>query len=106
MMEQQVNEQQWTTGSAETSSQQQQQQQLNSFQHSMVAQERDINRLETQVDEQKKLRLNDAKQVEAKAAKIKEWVTNKLREVTPPQHPLAPPPPTIAGRSLAPAGRN
>ena len=49
----------------------------------MVAKERDINRLETQVDEQKKLRLNDAKQVEAKAAKIKEWVTNKLREVTP-----------------------
>lgn len=42
--------------------------------------ERDvINRLEGQVDEQRKLRLNDAKLVEAKAAKIKEWVTNKLR---------------------------
>ena len=76
IMEQQLNEQQWTP--SETTSQQ-----LNSFQHTMVAKERDINRLETQVDEQKKLRLNDAKQVEAKAAKIKEWVTNKLREVTP-----------------------
>ena len=41
-----------------------------------------IHRLEGQVDEQRKMRLNDARQVEAKAAKIKEWVTNKLREVT------------------------
>jgi hypothetical protein len=31
---------------------------------------------------QRLLRLQDAKQVEAKAAKIKEWVTNKLREVS------------------------
>lgn len=31
------------------------------------------------MEEQKLLRLQDAKQVEAKAAKIKEWVTNKLR---------------------------
>jgi len=35
--------------------------------------------LERQLEEQKRLRLQDAKQVEAKAAKIKEWVTNKLR---------------------------
>lgn len=35
-----------------------------------------------QSEEQRKIRLNDAKLVEAKAAKIKEWVTNKLREVT------------------------
>lgn len=35
-----------------------------------------------QPEEQRKIRLNDAKLVEAKAAKIKEWVTNKLREVT------------------------
>ena len=41
-----------------------------------------IHRLEGQVDEQRKMRLNDARQVEAKAAKNKEWVTNKLREVT------------------------
>lgn len=40
-----------------------------------------ISRLESQVEEQRLLRLQDAKQVEAKAAKIKEWVTNKLREV-------------------------
>nr|CAD7263282.1 unnamed protein product [Timema shepardi] len=40
-----------------------------------------INKLETQVEEQRQLRLQDAKQVEAKAAKIKEWVTNKLREL-------------------------
>ena len=30
------------------------------------------------------LRLNEAKQVEAKAARIKDWVTNKLRDVSRP----------------------
>ncbi|XP_038212954.1 uncharacterized protein CG43867 isoform X3 [Zerene cesonia] len=40
-----------------------------------------ISRLEGQIEEQKQLRLQDAKQVEAKAARIKEWVTNKLREL-------------------------
>ncbi|XP_074025916.1 uncharacterized protein CG43867 isoform X5 [Leptinotarsa decemlineata] len=40
-----------------------------------------INRLEGEVEEQRQLRLNDAKQVEAKAARIKEWVTNKLKEL-------------------------
>ncbi|XP_048526444.1 uncharacterized protein CG43867 isoform X5 [Dendroctonus ponderosae] len=40
-----------------------------------------INRLEGEVEEQRQLRLNDARQVEAKAARIKEWVTNKLREL-------------------------
>ncbi|KAG6465824.1 hypothetical protein O3G_MSEX015418 [Manduca sexta] len=40
-----------------------------------------ISRLEGQIEEQKHLRLQDAKQVEAKAARIKEWVTNKLREL-------------------------
>ncbi len=30
---------------------------------------------------QRQLRLADAKQVEAKAARIKDWVTNKLREL-------------------------
>ncbi|XP_014300262.1 uncharacterized protein CG43867 isoform X2 [Microplitis demolitor] len=40
-----------------------------------------ISKLETQVEEQRQLRLQDAKQVEAKAARIKEWVTNKLREL-------------------------
>lgn len=51
--------------------------------HQTSVKERDvINRLEDQVDEQRKMRLNDAKQVEAKAAKIKEWVTNKLKDVS------------------------
>lgn len=40
-----------------------------------------LTHLESQVEEQKLLRLQDARQVEAKAAKIKEWVTNKLREL-------------------------
>nr|XP_034189789.1 uncharacterized protein CG43867 isoform X8 [Osmia lignaria] len=40
-----------------------------------------ISKLETQVEEQRQLRLQDARQVEAKAARIKEWVTNKLREL-------------------------
>lgn len=43
--------------------------------------EKTISQLEVQVEEQRLLRLHDAKQVEAKAAKIKEWVTNKLREL-------------------------
>lgn len=43
--------------------------------------EKTISQLEHQVEEQKQLRLQDAKQVEAKAAKIKEWVTNKLRDL-------------------------
>lgn len=30
---------------------------------------------------QRQLRLQDARQVEAKAARIKEWVTNKLKEL-------------------------
>ncbi|XP_065095489.1 uncharacterized protein CG43867 isoform X7 [Ochlerotatus camptorhynchus] len=40
-----------------------------------------ITQLESAVEEQKQLRLQDARQVGAKAAKIKEWVTNKLREL-------------------------
>lgn len=41
----------------------------------------EISQLEYQVEQQRLLRLQDAQQVEAKAAKIKEWVTNKLREL-------------------------
>ncbi|KAL1138524.1 hypothetical protein AAG570_008587 [Ranatra chinensis] len=40
-----------------------------------------ITRLASQVEQQRQLRLADARQVEAKAARIKEWVTNKLREL-------------------------
>ncbi|XP_060531938.1 uncharacterized protein CG43867 isoform X3 [Cylas formicarius] len=40
-----------------------------------------IHRLEGEVEEQRQLRLQDARQVEAKAARIKEWVTNKLKEL-------------------------
>ncbi|XP_031629061.1 uncharacterized protein CG43867 isoform X3 [Contarinia nasturtii] len=43
--------------------------------------EKEITQLEYQVEQQRLLRLQDAQQVEAKAAKIKEWVTNKLREL-------------------------
>lgn len=43
--------------------------------------EKQISHLEVQVEQERLLRLQDAKQVEAKAAKIKEWVTNKLREL-------------------------
>lgn len=42
---------------------------------------KEITQLEHQVEQQRLLRLQDAQQVEAKAAKIKEWVTNKLREL-------------------------
>ncbi|KAG5682451.1 hypothetical protein PVAND_011802 [Polypedilum vanderplanki] len=40
-----------------------------------------ISQLESKIEEQKQLRLQDAKQVELKAARIKEWVTNKLRDL-------------------------
>ncbi|XP_030378287.1 uncharacterized protein CG43867 [Scaptodrosophila lebanonensis] len=43
--------------------------------------EKTINSLEIQVEEQRQLRLHDARQIEAKAAKIKEWVNNKLRDL-------------------------
>lgn len=43
--------------------------------------DKNIGQLEFQVEQQRLLRLKDAQQVEAKAAKIKEWVTNKLREL-------------------------
>lgn len=52
-----------------------------SSQGSTTDTEKTINQLEVQVEEQRLLRLQDAKQVEEKAAKIKEWVTNKLREL-------------------------
>ncbi|XP_077437927.1 pleckstrin homology domain-containing family H member 2 [Vanacampus margaritifer] len=47
-----------------------------------LVQEKDdiITKLEQQLEEQKQLRLQDAKTVEEKAAKIKEWVTLKLSE--------------------------
>uniref|UniRef100_A0A1I8MRF8 Plekhh1 n=1 Tax=Musca domestica TaxID=7370 RepID=A0A1I8MRF8_MUSDO len=43
--------------------------------------EKVITSLEIQVEEQRQLRLQDARQIEAKAAKIKEWVNNKLRDL-------------------------
>lgn len=54
------------------------QQQLSS---SLPDAEKTITSLEIQVEEQRQLRLQDAKQIEAKAAKIKEWVNNKLRDL-------------------------
>lgn len=48
---------------------------------STTGSDKEISQLEYQVEQQRLLRLQDAQQVEAKAAKIKEWVTNKLREL-------------------------
>ncbi|XP_021924200.1 uncharacterized protein CG43867 isoform X3 [Zootermopsis nevadensis] len=73
MMEQRLAEADWTPG--ETT------EHVSSLSSTVQAKETVINKLETQVEEQRLLRLQDAKQVEAKAAKIKEWVTNKLREL-------------------------
>ncbi|XP_030308127.1 pleckstrin homology domain-containing family H member 1 [Calypte anna] len=47
-----------------------------------------INRLETQLEKQKQLRTEEAKVVQEKAAKIKEWVTFKLRELELENHHL------------------
>lgn len=47
----------------------------------IIEPEKTITSLEYQVEEQRQLRLQDARQIEAKAAKIKEWVNNKLRDL-------------------------
>lgn len=43
--------------------------------------EHQITRLELEIEQQKLLRLRDARLVEEKAAKIKDWVTNKLKDL-------------------------
>lgn len=48
---------------------------------SVAEKDRIIRTLESEVEAQRALRLADAKAVEAKAARIKDWVTNKLREL-------------------------
>ncbi|XP_033611575.1 uncharacterized protein CG43867 isoform X4 [Cryptotermes secundus] len=73
MMEQRLAQTDWTP--SETT------EHVSSLNSTVQEKETVINKLETQVEEQRLLRLQDAKQVEAKAAKIKEWVTNKLREL-------------------------
>lgn len=47
----------------------------------VVTKDEKIKDLERLVEDQRKLRLQDATQVEEKAAKIKEWVSNKLKEL-------------------------
>ncbi|KAI1296676.1 Uncharacterized protein HDE_05241 [Halotydeus destructor] len=55
--------------------------QLVKLQTEVEEKEKMISQLESEIEEQKKLRLLDAKQVEEKAAKIKEWVATKLKEL-------------------------
>lgn len=47
----------------------------------LVDRDKRIQELERLLEDQKRLRLQDSSQVEEKAAKIKEWVTNKLKEL-------------------------
>lgn len=47
----------------------------------LTEKDRRIQELERLLEDQKRLRLQDSNQVEEKAAKIKEWVTNKLKEL-------------------------
>ncbi|KAJ6667244.1 hypothetical protein lerEdw1_017222 [Lerista edwardsae] len=47
-----------------------------------------INKLESQLKDQKQLRAQEAKTVQEKAAKIKDWVTAKLRELEQENHYL------------------
>lgn len=56
-------------------------QDINKLEKTCREKDKIISSLEQQVAEQKKLRMQEAKQVEAKAAKIKEWVTHKLKEL-------------------------
>ncbi|XP_043192150.1 pleckstrin homology domain-containing family H member 1-like isoform X2 [Amphibalanus amphitrite] len=54
---------------------------LNALRTTVDERDSAITQLQSQVEEQRMLRLNEAKQVEAKAARIKDWVTNKLRDL-------------------------
>lgn len=63
------------------SPEEEEEEELECLQDVIEEKEKVINKLESDLEEQKKLRLQDAKQVEAKAAKIKEWVANKLKEL-------------------------
>ncbi|XP_035703733.1 uncharacterized protein CG43867 isoform X2 [Folsomia candida] len=56
---------------------------LCNLQLALTVREKDrvISRLECQVEEIRLLRLQESRQVEEKAAKIKEWVSNKLRDL-------------------------
>lgn len=47
----------------------------------LIEKDKQIEELERLVEDQKRLRLEDSNQVEEKAVKIKEWVTNKLKEL-------------------------
>ncbi|TMW47133.1 hypothetical protein DOY81_007782 [Sarcophaga bullata] len=78
LQQQQQQQQQSPANTSTITASQQQQQQLSS---SLPDAEKTITSLEIQVEEQRQLRLQDAKQIEAKAAKIKEWVNNKLRDL-------------------------
>lgn len=79
-MEQRLND--WPPSQAKTGSPKKIRNKPNAAPAPVVAgPEKEISQLEYQVEQQRLLRLQDAQQVEAKAAKIKEWVTNKLREL-------------------------
>ena len=53
----------------------------NSLLSLVIEKDKRIQDLEQLVEDQKRLRLQDSNQVEEKAARIKEWVTNKLKEL-------------------------
>uniref|UniRef100_A0A6G1SIT1 Uncharacterized protein CG42248 n=1 Tax=Aceria tosichella TaxID=561515 RepID=A0A6G1SIT1_9ACAR len=53
----------------------------NSLIDMLIERDKRIQELERLLEDQKRLRLQDSSQVEEKAAKIKEWVTNKLKEL-------------------------
>ncbi|CAL4101039.1 unnamed protein product [Meganyctiphanes norvegica] len=69
---------QWNSFSGETL---EDTEKLNRFNDDTDDKEVVISNLASQVEEQRALRLQDARKVEAKAAKIKDWVTNKLKEL-------------------------
>eukprot|EP00095_Tigriopus_kingsejongensis_P006146 maker-scaffold730_size105374-snap-gene-0.18 protein:Tk06146 transcript:maker-scaffold730_size105374-snap-gene-0.18-mRNA-1 annotation:"EG:34F3.1" len=72
-MERRLNEADWSPSQISD--------QAEEFHSGLFEKDKLIRNLETEVEQQRQLRLADAKQVEAKAARIKDWVTNKLREL-------------------------
>ncbi|GAB6021120.1 hypothetical protein CHUAL_003752 [Chamberlinius hualienensis] len=73
LMEQKFAESRWPPGEAPD--------RFSQLQTAVKEKEKLIVKLESEIQEQKQLRVHDAKIVEAKAAKIKQWVTNKLKEL-------------------------
>ncbi|KAK3597816.1 hypothetical protein CHS0354_029375 [Potamilus streckersoni] len=61
---------------------------IQELEHECLEKEQHIQDLQNQLEEQRQLRIQDAKTVEEKATRIKEWVTSKLTQLENQNHEL------------------